>query len=134
MHSFSMSFVASKTSSSCQRPFHAHQECRLQAPLTPRKGRSGTVVLATAGKHAWASIDWRGIGAAVALSSALCIGGPAIAELNKYEAAAGGEFNNGTAQQYGEATLVGHDFHGEVKDGLTEFADSFVTSQLKSHV
>ena len=38
-----------------------------------------------------------------------------MAELNKLEALAGGEFGNGTAQQYGEATLVGHDFHGEVR-------------------
>lgn len=37
-----------------------------------------------------------------------------MADLNKYEAAAGGEFGNGTAQQYGEADLRGRDFHGEV--------------------
>ncbi|CAL8469422.1 g8963 [Coccomyxa elongata] len=36
-----------------------------------------------------------------------------MADLNKYEAAAGGEFGNGTAQQYGEADLRGRDFHGE---------------------
>ena len=36
------------------------------------------------------------------------------ADLNKYEAAAGGEFNIGTAQQYGEADIKGKDFHDEV--------------------
>ena len=43
-------------------------------------------------------------GAAVALSAALVLGGApmALADLNKYEAAAGGEFGNGTALQYGE--------------------------------
>jgi hypothetical protein len=30
---------------------------------------------------------------------------PASADLNKYEAAAGGEFNIGTARQYGEADV-----------------------------
>ena len=36
------------------------------------------------------------------------------ADLNKYEAAAGGEFNIGTAQQYGEADIKGKDFHDQV--------------------
>jgi uncharacterized protein YjbI with pentapeptide repeats len=50
----------------------------------------------------------------VAIGAAVCVSAPSLAELNKYEALAGGEFGNGTAQQYGEATLPGHDFHGEV--------------------
>lgn len=39
---------------------------------------------------------------------------PALADLNKFEAAAGGEFNVGTAAQYGEAELRGKDFSGQV--------------------
>lgn len=127
---FTMNVVA-RLSLGLQRPSHAHTGCRSQAPLTPQKRRCGTVVFASAGNDDRASIDWRGVGAAIALSSALCIGGPAIAELNKYEAAAGGEFNNGTAQQYGEATLVGHDFHGEVGDGLV--MGFLLTSLLRGH-
>jgi hypothetical protein len=34
----------------------------------------------------------------------------ALAELNQYEAKIGGEFGNGTAQQYGEAEIPGRDF------------------------
>ena len=43
-------------------------------------------------------------GAALALSAALVLGPVpcALADLNKYEAAAGGEFGNGTALQFGE--------------------------------
>ncbi len=52
---------------------------------------------------AWARLQTAG--AALALSAALVLGGApgALADLNKYEAAAGGEFGNGTALQYGEA-------------------------------
>lgn len=39
---------------------------------------------------------------------------PALADLNRFEAAAGGEFNVGTAAQYGEAELRGKDFSGQV--------------------
>ena len=39
---------------------------------------------------------------------------PALADLNKFEAAAGGEFGVGTAAQYGEAELRGKDFSGQV--------------------
>ena len=80
-------------------------------------------------------------GAAVALSAAMVLGGApmALADLNKYEAAAGGEFGNGTALQYGEvmsnawepcigcshhpslttvsclqASIAGKDFHDQV--------------------
>lgn len=38
---------------------------------------------------------------------------PALADLNKFEADAGGEFNVGTAAQYGEAELRGKDFSGQ---------------------
>ena len=49
---------------------------------------------------------------------------PALADLNKFEAAAGGEFNVGTAAQYGEAELRGKDFSGQV------FLNSELTEQL----
>ncbi len=62
---------------------------------------------------------WKKAGAAAVLSAAMCLTPPAMADLNKYEAAAGGEFGNGTAQQYGEADLRGRDFHGEV--GVAHF-------------
>lgn len=39
---------------------------------------------------------------------------PALADLNKFEAAAGGEFGVGTAAQFGEAELRGKDFSGQV--------------------
>jgi hypothetical protein len=58
--------------------------------------------------------DLRKAGTAALLSAALFIASPAFADLNKYEAAAGGEFGNGTAQQFGEADLKGKDFHGQV--------------------
>jgi hypothetical protein len=52
---------------------------------------------------------------AVALGTGLLLcSHPASADLNRLEAAAGGEFNNGTALQYGEADIKGKDFHGEV--------------------
>jgi hypothetical protein len=48
------------------------------------------------------------------LFGAACMwGGPALADLNKYEAAAGGEFNIGSALQYGEADIKGKDFHDQ---------------------
>ncbi|CAG9465037.1 unnamed protein product [Pedinophyceae sp. YPF-701] len=40
-------------------------------------------------------------------------GGPAMADLNKYEYEAGGEFGVGTAGQYGEADLTGRDFSNQ---------------------
>ena len=55
-------------------------------------------------RDAPAALRLRKAGAALALSAAL-VWGPvpcALADLNKYEAAAGGEFGNGTALQYGE--------------------------------
>lgn len=55
-----------------------------------------------------------GKAALVGLCGAACLwGSPAIADLNKYEAAAGGEFNIGSALQYGEADIKGRDFHGQ---------------------
>lgn len=52
-------------------------------------------------------------GAAAALSAALLLAPPAFADLNKYEQELGGEFGNGTAQQYGEADIKGRDFSGQ---------------------
>ena len=48
--------------------------------------------------------------ASVLATGALFSAAPVLADLNKFEAAAGGEFGIGTAQQYGEADLRGRDF------------------------
>ncbi len=57
---------------------------------------------------------------AVALGTGLLLcSHPASADLNRLEAAAGGEFGNGTALQYGEADIAGRDFHGEVSDDIS---------------
>jgi hypothetical protein len=48
--------------------------------------------------------------AAFALSVSVLAAGPAFADLNVYEAAAGGEFGIGSAAQYGEANISGKDF------------------------
>ena len=52
--------------------------------------------------------------AAAFLSFSLFTCQPASADLNKFEAAAGGEFGVGTAAQFGEAELRGKDFSGQV--------------------
>lgn len=53
--------------------------------------------------------------AAAFLSLSLFACQPASADLNKFEAAAGGEFGVGTAAQFGEAELRGKDFSGQVQ-------------------
>lgn len=55
----------------------------------------------------------RNFGAAALLASSLLLSPPAVAELNVYEAEAGGEFGIGTAQQYGEADIKGRDFSNQ---------------------
>ncbi len=52
--------------------------------------------------------------AAAFLSLSLITCQPASADLNRFEAAAGGEFGVGTAAQFGEAELRGKDFSGQV--------------------
>lgn len=52
-------------------------------------------------------------GAAFLAAAALLSAAPAYADLNALEAAAGGEFGKGSAQQYGEADLNGRDFSGQ---------------------
>eukprot|EP01023_Acetabularia_acetabulum_P018022 TRINITY_DN1909_c0_g1_i1.p1 TRINITY_DN1909_c0_g1~~TRINITY_DN1909_c0_g1_i1.p1 ORF type:complete len:246 (+),score=40.18 TRINITY_DN1909_c0_g1_i1:304-1041(+) len=54
-------------------------------------------------------------GTGLVLSGLLLCGtaAPSYADLNKFEAAAGGEFGIGTAQQYGEADLTGRDFSNQ---------------------
>ena len=56
----------------------------------------------------------RGAGAAL-LSLSLFSCQPVLADLNRFEAAAGGEFGVGTAAQFGEAELRGKDFSGQVQ-------------------
>ena len=53
------------------------------------------------------------VGASCAVAAALWANAPAVADLNKFEAAAGGEFGIGTAQQFGEADLRGRDFSNQ---------------------
>lgn len=53
--------------------------------------------------------------AAAVLASALLMCPPALADLNVYEAAAGGEFGIGSAQQYGEADIQGKDFSNQAR-------------------
>lgn len=53
--------------------------------------------------------------AAAFLSLSLFTCQPASADLNRFEAAAGGEFGVGTAAQFGEAELRGKDFSGQVR-------------------
>ncbi|GFR42620.1 hypothetical protein Agub_g3551 [Astrephomene gubernaculifera] len=55
----------------------------------------------------------RSTAAALLASASLALAGPALADLNALEAAAGGEFGIGSAQQYGEADLQGKDFSGQ---------------------
>lgn len=50
---------------------------------------------------------------AVSVATTAVLSQPVLADLNKYEAAAGGEFGIGTAQQYGEADLQGRDFSNQ---------------------
>jgi hypothetical protein len=52
--------------------------------------------------------------ATAVLAGSFLLGGPAAAELNKYEYSAGGEFGIGSAQQFGEADESDADFHGQV--------------------
>jgi hypothetical protein len=51
---------------------------------------------------------------AAAAVAAVLAAAPAYAELNKSEAAAGGEFGMGSAQQFGEATAKNQDFSNQV--------------------
>ncbi len=65
--------------------------------------------------------SWLQAGAAVA-ASMLLMASPALADLNKYEAEAGGEFGVGSAQQWGEADITGKDFSNQVGVGSTGFS------------
>ena len=64
-------------------------------------------------RESWTDKALHGTAAAL-VSLSLFSGAPALADLNKFEAAAGGEFGVGTAAQYGEAELRGKDFSGQV--------------------
>lgn len=63
-------------------------------------------------RESWTDKALQGTAAAL-VSLSLFSGAPALADLNKFEAAAGGEFGVGTAAQYGEAELRGKDFSGQ---------------------
>ncbi|CAL5229577.1 g12933 [Coccomyxa viridis] len=97
----------------------SHSECQLvfkgscHRPGLKRAPRGAVVRAALDVQHAERNFDWKKVGAVAVLSASLCLTDPAWADLNKYEAAAGGEFNIGTAQQYGEADIKGKDFHDQ---------------------
>lgn len=57
----------------------------------------------------------RTAGAAFLASALLAVSPPAFADLNVFEAEAGGEFGRGTAMQYGEANIQGKDFSAQVR-------------------
>lgn len=52
-------------------------------------------------------------GLAAVVGASLIAADPSLADLNKFEAAAGGEFGLGTAQQYGETDVQGRDFSNQ---------------------
>ncbi|KAF8065811.1 TL20.3 [Scenedesmus sp. PABB004] len=89
---------------------------RAGACARPRRSSGGAVVVlpvrtrvacgAVAPERAGASAA----AAAVLASALLSIAQPAWADLNVYEAEAGGEFGRGSAMQYGEADVQGRDF------------------------
>ena len=78
-----------------------------RATAAPRANRKPCICqLSTARRTSLAEKALKGTTAAL-LSLGLCTGQPALADLNKFEAAAGGEFGVGTALQFGEAELRG---------------------------
>lgn len=68
----------------------------------------------------------RAAGAALLASALLAVAPPSLAELNTFEAEAGGEFGRGSALQYGEADLQGRDFHQQV---WPQWADKLLTTR-----
>jgi hypothetical protein len=83
------------------------------APTAGRApAREARAAPAAAPADPWRAV--RGAAGAALLAAALAVAPPpAAAELSTYEYNAGGEFGSGTAQQWGEADLIGHDFRGE---------------------
>lgn len=86
----------------------------LRAPSAgARRAASVRPVTAEARSDEGRSISLGQRAAAAALSAALLAAGPAHAELNKFEAARGGEFNRGSAQQFGGYDLQKADVVGK---------------------
>ncbi|GMH32351.1 hypothetical protein BSKO_00185 [Bryopsis sp. KO-2023] len=86
----------------------SHQKPRAGRPL--RSCRIPTVCKSSAGGR---FSDFAKKGLASLVGASLLVTTPALAELNKYEFDAGGEFGIGTAQQYGEADVKGRDFSNQ---------------------
>jgi hypothetical protein len=59
--------------------------------------------------------DNLGAATVATLGAVVLLASPASADLNKFEAGAGGEFGMGSAQQYGEADIKGRDFSNMVR-------------------
>lgn len=70
--------------------------------------------------------------AAAVLASALLMCPAALADLNVYEAAAGGEFGIGSAQQYGEADIQGKDFSNQarIQTAYRESEDAIIVIEM----
>lgn len=79
---------------------------RATAP-SQQAGRRTTVVVSAQQQRQQGPLA---AGAGALAAALLLVSGPAVAELNKFEYNAGGEFGNGTALQYGEADVHGRDF------------------------
>lgn len=62
-----------------------------------------------------ANRDKLGAATIATLGAVVLLASPALAELNKFEAGAGGEFGMGSAQQYGEADVKDRDFSNMVR-------------------
>lgn len=82
-----------------------------QRPAVQRSRNVAALRCSASLKDAMAPLQAAGAGALAA--ALLLAASPATAELNKYEAAAGGEFGIGTALQYGEADVKGQDFSNQ---------------------
>ncbi|KAI8108341.1 hypothetical protein M9434_006368 [Picochlorum sp. BPE23] len=91
---------STRTSSTLYR-CSIQQRRRVQSAVVTNAKRQDSV-------NTWVGTSLAGMAASVALM----VLGPesAYADLNKFEAELGGEFGSGTAQQYGEADIIGKDF------------------------
>ena len=107
------------TSRTSSAPFSVRRPCTCM--LTPGHREIKVVDKAMAGAAA----------AVLSLGAFAC--GPALADLNKFEAAAGGEFGVGTAMQYGDAELRGKDFSGQVFVSLTVMCERHWRAYKNDH-
>lgn len=95
-------------------PCRARAQMRVVCQLKPYVGQASETPKAVRDGWTFPGAALRVAGAAALAASALLVTPVAsFADLNRFEEAAGGEFDNGSARQYGEADLIGKDFSGE---------------------